>query len=267
MPAVTDPNGQAPCTPALAPAHTPPPAEVAWAVVAESLTKTYASGAATVRAVDGISLGLQAGAFTAIVGRSGSGKSTLLHLLAGLDSASPGRVLLDGLDLGRLGDSRLTQLRRERIGFVFQAFNLIPTLSAEENIRLPLDLAGRRPDPAWWDYVIGTVGLGDRLSHRPAQLSGGEQQRVAVARAMITRPSVVFADEPTGNLDSSASGEVLALLRNATSAAAQTVVIVTHDPGVATLADRVVVLADGRIRTELPGGDYTAVATAMQEGR
>ena len=217
----------------------------------EDLTKVYGTGETSVRALDGVTLDLHAGEFTAIMGRSGSGKSTLMHCAAGLDSVTSGRVLLGDVDLTGLSERRLTELRRDRIGFVFQAFNLVPTLTAEENITLPLAIAGRRPEPAWFDEVVDTVGLRDRLGHRPGELSGGQQQRVACARALVGRPDVVFADEPTGNLDSTSGAEVLGFLRRAVDEHDQTVVMVTHDPGAASWTDRVVFLADGRVVGEL----------------
>ena len=209
--------------------------------------KDYGRGTTAVRALDGVTIDIPAARFTAIMGPSGSGKSTLMHCLAGLDTLSSGKVLLGDVDLGTLSDAQLTKLRRERIGFVFQSFNLVPTLTAAENITLPLRMAGAKPDRAWVDEVIGTVGLGDRLSHRPSELSGGQQQRVAVARALASRPHVVFADEPTGNLDSRAGGEVLRLLREAVDRFGQTVVMVTHDAAAAAWADAAVFLGDGRI--------------------
>jgi putative ABC transport system ATP-binding protein len=217
------------------------------AAAAVRATKVYGHGEAAVVALDEVSVELRAGRFTAVMGPSGSGKSTLLHCLAGLDRLSSGTVLVDGVDLGSLSDKALTLLRRERIGFVFQGFNLVPTLSARENIALPLTLGGRRPDPAWLGEVVGTVGLGDRLGHRPSELSGGQQQRVAVARALVTRPALVFADEPTGNLDTRAGNEILGFLRRAVDELGQTVVVVTHDPVAAGYADRALFLADGRI--------------------
>jgi putative ABC transport system ATP-binding protein len=210
-------------------------------------TKVYGSGDTAVIALDEVTVDLPAGRFTAIMGPSGSGKSTLLYCLAGLDSLTEGRVFVGDVELGNLSDKELTLLRRTRIGFVFQAFNLVPTLTARENITLPLTLAGRTPDPAWFDEVIATVGLGDRLGHRPSELSGGQQQRVAMARALLSRPAVVFADEPTGNLDSGSSAEILGFLRRAVDEMGQTIVMVTHDPGAAAHADAVVFLADGRI--------------------
>jgi putative ABC transport system ATP-binding protein len=216
-------------------------------VSATDLSRVYGEGEAEVRALDGVSVGFPAGELTAIMGPSGSGKSTLMHLLAGLDRPTTGTVVIDDIELGTLSDDALTELRRDKIGFVFQAFNLLPVLSAEENILLPLSIAGRKPDRAWLDQLVDTVGLRDRLSHRPAELSGGQQQRVAVARALASRPAVIFADEPTGNLDSHASGEVLDLLRRSVDDLGQTVIIVTHDPDAAAYADRIVELADGRV--------------------
>ena len=217
------------------------------AVRAVDLVKVHGEGDTAVRALDGVDLDLPAGRLTAVMGASGSGKSTLLHCLAGLDTPTSGTVLLGEVDLGRLGDTALTRIRRERLGFVFQAFNLVPTLSARENILLPSRLAGTRPEPAWLELVIEAVGLADRLDHRPAQLSGGQQQRVAVARALAGRPEVIFADEPTGNLDSRTGVGVLRLLRESVDTLGQTVVMVTHDPQAAGYADRTVVLADGRV--------------------
>jgi putative ABC transport system ATP-binding protein len=210
-------------------------------------TKVYGSGDTATVALDEATVELPTGRFTAVMGPSGSGKSTLLHCLAGLDRLTDGQVLVGEVELGTLSDKELTLLRRTRIGFVFQAFNLVPTLTARENIALPLTLAGRKPDPGWFDEVIATVGLGDRLGHRPSELSGGQQQRVAVARALVSRPAIVFADEPTGNLDSRSGAEVLEFLRRAVDEMGQTIVMVTHDPGAAAQADAVVFLADGRI--------------------
>jgi putative ABC transport system ATP-binding protein len=208
-----------------------------------------------VHALRGVTLDFPVGQFTAIMGPSGSGKSTLMHLLAGLDKPSAGSVVIDGDEIAGFGDKELTRLRRDRLGFVFQAFNLVPVLTAEENILLPLTLAGRKGDPAWVAQLIDTVGLRDRLTHRPAELSGGQQQRVAVARALVHRPAVVFADEPTGNLDSRASEEVLGLLRRAVDDLGQTVVMVTHDAEAASVADRIVVLRDGEVVHD--GGSQT----------
>ena len=221
------------------------------AAVAGNLTKTYGSGDTEVAALRGVSVAFGAGEFTAIMGPSGSGKSTLMHCLAGLDVATSGSVRIGEVELTGLSDKAMTTLRRDRIGFVFQAFNLVPTLTAAENITLPLDIAGRDVDQAWFDTVVGRLGLTDRLSHRPAELSGGQQQRVACARALVGRPDIIFGDEPTGNLDSRSSGEVLDILRAATDEFGQTVVIVTHDPRAAAYADRVVFLADGQIVREL----------------
>ena len=214
-------------------------------------TKVYGNGTTEVRALDGVTLDFPSGQFSAIMGPSGSGKSTLIHCVAGLDTLTSGQVRVGGVELTRLDDKHLTLLRRDRIGFVFQAYNLVPTLTALENITLPATLAGRKPDTGWLDTVIGTVGLGDRLAHRPSELSGGQQQRVAVARALAARPEIVFADEPTGNLDSHASAEILAFLRQAARELGQTVVMVTHDPVAASYASRVVFLGDGRIVDEL----------------
>ncbi len=211
------------------------------------LTKSYGTGPTAVRALDGVSVAFERGKFTAIMGPSGSGKSTLLHCLAGLDDVTGGQVLLGDLELTGMPERERTKVRRDRIGFVFQAFNLLPVLTAAENIELPLTLAGRRADQVWLRTVVAAVGLTDRLHHRPAELSGGQQQRVAVARAMASRPEVVFADEPTGNLDSRAGAEVLGLLRGAVDSYGQTVVMVTHDPVAAAHAHRVVFLADGRV--------------------
>jgi putative ABC transport system ATP-binding protein len=216
-------------------------------VQARDLTRRYGEGEAAVDALAGVTVDFPAGRFAAIMGPSGSGKSTLMHLLAGLDRPTSGTVTLAGVELTELDDRALTQLRRDRIGFIFQTFNLLPVLNAEENILLPLSIAGRDVDRAWFDQLVQTVGIGDRLSHRPAELSGGQQQRVAVARALISRPAVVFADEPSGNLDSKSSGDVLELLRHAVDDFSQTVVMVTHDAHAASFADRLLVLADGKI--------------------
>lgn len=221
------------------------------AASSDDLRKVYGSGDTTVEALRGVSVEFAAGEFTAIMGPSGSGKSTLMHCLAGLDVASSGRVRIGEVELVGLSDKEMTKLRRDRIGFVFQAFNLVPTLTAQENITLPLDIAGRELDQQWFDTVVGRLGLTDRLSHRPNELSGGQQQRVACARALVGKPDIIFGDEPTGNLDSRSSGEVLAILRAATDEFRQTVVIVTHDPRAASYADRVIFLADGQIVQEL----------------
>jgi putative ABC transport system ATP-binding protein len=238
------------------------------AASAEALVKIYGKGDAEVRALDGIDLEIRRGEFTAVMGPSGSGKSTLMHCLAALDAPTSGDVAVDGTRLRGLKDKGLTTLRRERVGFVFQAFNLVPTLTAEENIVLPLSLAGRKPDKAWFDQVVDAVGLRDRLSHRPTEMSGGQQQRVACARALVSRPAIVFADEPTGNLDSVSSAEVLGFLRRSVDEFGQTVVMVTHDPVAASYTDRVVFLADGKIVDELldPERDtILARMTALQD--
>jgi putative ABC transport system ATP-binding protein len=213
--------------------------------------KVYGRGDAEVRALDGVSVEFAAGQFTAIMGPSGSGKSTLMHCIAGLDTLTSGSVNIGDVDLSELNDRQLTKLRRDRIGFIFQAFNLVPTLTAIENITLPMDLAGRRPDAAWVDNVVDTVGLRSRLTHRPSELSGGQQQRVAVARALASRPAIIFADEPTGNLDSRTGAEILSFMRTAVRELGQSIVTVTHDPVAASYADRVVFLADGRVVDEI----------------
>jgi putative ABC transport system ATP-binding protein len=231
---------------------TPQPASSqAPAARAVDLRKVYGSGDTQVVALDGVSCDFELGRFTAIMGPSGSGKSTLMHCMAGLDKATSGSAFIGDVDLTTLDDKRLTRLRRDSLGFVFQAYNLVPTLTALENITLPSDIAGRKPDREWLDRIIGTVGLQDRLHHRPTELSGGQQQRVAVARALASRPEVVFADEPTGNLDSRSGAEVLSFLRRSVDEMGQTIVIVTHDPGAAAYADRVIFLADGQIVDEM----------------
>ncbi len=227
--------------------------------------KVYGTGAAAVRALDGISAEFTAGEFTAIMGPSGSGKSTLLHCLAGLDRLTSGEVLLGDLRLSGLSDKAMTLLRRDHIGFVFQAFNLVPTLTARENVVLPITLGGRRPDEAWVAGLAGTLGIADRLGHRPAELSGGQQQRVATARALVTRPDLIFADEPTGNLDSKSAAELLAQIRRAVDEYRQTVVMVTHDPRAAGYADRVLFLADGRVVSELLAPTADTVLDAIRE--
>ncbi len=216
-------------------------------VSAVDVARTFGEGEAAVHALAGVTVGFPARRFTAIMGASGSGKSTLMHILAGLDRPTAGSVVLDGVELADLDDRRLTELRRDKVGFVFQTFNLLPVLDARENIVLPLSIAGRKPDEAWLDTLIATMGLADRLDHRPSELSGGQQQRVAVARALASRPAVIFADEPTGNLDSKSSGELLELLRRSVDEFGQTVIMVTHDATAASYADRLLVLADGRI--------------------
>jgi putative ABC transport system ATP-binding protein len=235
-----------------------------WAARAQRLTKSYGSGEARVLALDAVDVAIERGRYTAIMGPSGSGKSTLMHCLAGLDTASSGQVWIGDTELTALSDRQLTRLRRDRIGFVFQSFNLLPTLSAEENITLPSDIAGRRPDADWLKQVIETLGLGDRLRHRPAELSGGQQQRVAVARALAARPEIIFADEPTGNLDSRSGAEVLGFLRRSVDELDQTVVMVTHDPVAAAYADLVLFLADGRIVASLPQPSADAVLERMR---
>ncbi|WP_305788920.1 ABC transporter ATP-binding protein [Symbioplanes lichenis] len=234
------------------------------AVAAVDLVKVYGSGDTAVHALDGVTVGFARARFTAIMGPSGSGKSTLMHCLAGLDTATSGRALLGGTDLTALSDKVLTKVRRERIGFVFQSFNLLPQLTAEQNITLPLDLAGRKPAPGLLAQLAGVLGITGRLAHRPSELSGGQQQRVALARALVSQPEVVFADEPTGNLDSRSGAEVLGFLRNSVREFGQTVVMVTHDPGAAAYADRVVLLADGRIAGDLDNPDRAVVADALQ---
>ncbi|WP_245641880.1 ABC transporter ATP-binding protein [Nonomuraea candida] len=236
-----------------------------WAVSARELVKVYGAGETSVTALRQVSVAFASGTFTAIMGPSGSGKSTLMHCLAGLDTVTSGSVLLGDTELVGLGDKQMTLLRRQRVGFVFQAFNLLPTLTAAQNITLPLDIAGRRgADPAWRDRVIDTLGLRDRLGHLPSELSGGQQQRVACARALITRPDVVFADEPTGNLDSRSSGEVLSFLRMSVHELGQTVVMVTHDAAAASYADRVVFLRDGRRTDEMTEPTVERVLEALK---
>ena len=230
----------------------------------EGVSKLYGSGDAAVVALDDISVGLGEGQFTAIMGPSGSGKSTLLHMLAGLDRPTSGEVYLGDTEITGLSDKKLTMLRRDRIGFIFQAFNLLPTMTAAENIVLPMRIAGRKPDPDWVESIVATVGLTGRLSHRPAELSGGQQQRVAAARALASRPDIVFADEPTGALDSTSSSELLGFLRTAVTDLGQTVVMVTHDPTAASYADRVVFLADGRVVDEMHAATADEVLDHMK---
>jgi putative ABC transport system ATP-binding protein len=234
-------------------------------VAARDVSRRYGVGETAVDALRGVSLAVVEGELVAVMGASGSGKSTLMHLLAGLDRPSSGEVWIDGTEIGSLGDTELTRLRRRHVGFVFQFFNLLPMLSAEENILLPLLLAGTKPDPEWSRELIASVGLTGRRGHRPAQLSGGQQQRVAIARALVSRPTVVFADEPTGNLDSATSGEILELLRHSVDAYRQTTVMVTHDPRAAAAADRVLFLADGRIVGDLAEPTEDQVIDAMHE--
>ena len=242
-----------------------PPIATGNAVVAQDLVRRYGDGDCAVEAVAGVSLEVPSGQFTAVMGPSGSGKSTLMHLLAGLDRPTSGSVEIAGEELADMSDKQLTLLRRRHIGFVFQAFNLVPTLTAEENVTLPLAIAGRRPEAGWIDHVIERVGLTDRRTHRPSELSGGQQQRVAVARALASEPTVLFADEPTGNLDSRTSAEVLDLLRDAVQSYGQTTVMVTHDPGAAKVADRVVFLADGRIVSDLYSPAEDEILATLKE--
>ena len=233
-------------------------------LAARDLSRRYGAGPTAVAALRGVSVTVAEGELTAVMGPSGSGKSTLMHLLAGLDRPSAGEVWIDGTALSTLGDAELTRLRRQHIGFVFQFFNLLPMLTAEENIRLPLELAGRTPPHEWVDELIAAVGLGDRRRHRPSELSGGQQQRVAIARALVSRPTVVFADEPTGNLDSRAGGEILDLLRDSVSRYGQTTVMVTHDAHAAAIADRVLFLADGEIVRDLGPSDAHTILETLE---
>jgi putative ABC transport system ATP-binding protein len=233
-------------------------------VEAEGVSRRYGEGAAAVDALVDISTGFERGRFTAIMGPSGSGKSTLMHILAGLDRPTSGKVVLDGRDITHLDDGELTKLRRDKLGFVFQFFNLLPVLTAEENLVLPLSIAGRKPDRQWLEQLIATVGLEERRTHRPSELSGGQQQRVAVARALVSKPAVVFADEPTGNLDSKASDDVLTLLRQAVDEFGQTVIMVTHDPVAAAHADRLITLRDGAIVHDAAPGSADEVIELMK---
>jgi putative ABC transport system ATP-binding protein len=232
---------------------------------AVDLVKVYGEGPTAVRALDGVSVDFPAGRFTAIMGPSGSGKSTFMHCLAGLDKVTSGQVYIGGTELSTLSDKQLTLLRRERVGFIFQSYNLLPTLNAAENLELPMALAGRKPDRGWVDRVIDAVNLRDRLSHRPSELSGGQQQRVAAARALASRPSIVFADEPTGNLDSNSSAELLSFLRRSVDEFGQTIVMVTHDPSAASYADHVVFLQDGRVVDEMPNPTADKVLDLMKK--
>jgi putative ABC transport system ATP-binding protein len=231
---------------------------------ARALVKMYGTEAAEVRALDGVDVSFGRGRFTAILGPSGSGKSTLMHCMAALDTPTSGSVVIDGVEVSGLKDKALTMLRRDRVGFVFQSFNLVPTLTAAENILLPLSIAGRKVDPDWYDTVVDTVGLRDRLGHRPNQLSGGQQQRVACARALASRPAIVFADEPTGNLDSRAGAEILGFLRRSVDEFGQSIVIVTHDPVAAGYADRALFLADGRLVDEMENPTAQSVLDRMK---
>ena len=228
------------------------------------LAKTYGSGQAAVHALNNVNVAFERGRFTAVMGPSGSGKSTLLHCMAGLDRPTSGQAFIGEQDIGQLDDTGITRLRRDRIGFVFQSFNLVPTLTAAENITLPLDLAGTKVDREWFDDIVGRLGIGDRLDHQPSQMSGGQQQRVACARALITRPELIFADEPTGNLDSNASAELLSFLKNSTMRTGQSVVMVTHDPQAAAYADRVVLLADGAVAGEIEKPTADSVLERMR---
>ena len=248
---------------ALAHARPTPDMERAGVVVARDLNRRYGAGDTAVDALRGVSLSIPRGHLTAVMGPSGSGKSTLMHILAGLDKPSTGGVEIDGIELTTLKDNELTKLRRRHIGFVFQFFNLLPMLSAEENVLLPLSIAGEKPDATWIAELLDATGLTDRRSHRPAELSGGQQQRVAVARALISKPTVLFADEPTGNLDSQTSAEILGLLRGAVDAYGQTTVMVTHDPRAATIADRILFLADGVIVNELGRSSQAEILDAL----
>jgi putative ABC transport system ATP-binding protein len=234
-------------------------------VAAKDLTRRYGEGDTAVDALRGVSLEVQQGKLTAVMGPSGSGKSTLMHILAALDKPTSGSVWIAGTDLGELNDTETTKLRRQHIGFVFQFFNLLPMLSAEENIVLPLTIAGQKPDKEWREELLKKVGLDQRRAHRPAELSGGQQQRVAIARALVSRPTVVFADEPTGNLDSKTGGEILGLMRDSVDTLGQTTVMVTHDPHAAAIADRILFLADGLIVRDMPRSEPGAVIAAMDE--
>jgi putative ABC transport system ATP-binding protein len=233
-------------------------------LIASGVTRRYGEGDTAVTALDDVSVEIERDRLTAVMGPSGSGKSTLMHILAGLDKPTEGSVQIDGREITTLSDNELTKLRRDHIGFVFQFFNLLPMLTAEENMTLPLSIAGREPDPEWMRQIVSEIGMTDRLSHRPSELSGGQQQRVAIARALLSRPTVLFADEPTGNLDSRASEEVLMLLRRAVDTAGQTVVMVTHDAHAAAIADRILFLSDGRIVRDMPAASEDQIIEAMK---
>ena len=247
------------------PSPAPAPAGPAVAARAVDAVKIYGQGETEIHALDGVNIDIHRGRFTAVMGPSGSGKSTLMHAMAGLDDLSSGHVFIGDVDLTTLKEKELTVLRRDHIGFVFQAFNLVPTLTAEENILLPQSLGGRQPDKAWFDQVIATVGLGDRLTHRPTELSGGQQQRVAVARALVGKPQLAFADEPTGNLDSNAGAEILKFMRQAVDDLGQTIVMVTHDPVAASYSDRVVFLVDGQITDDMAEPTAEKVIDKMKD--
>ena len=234
-------------------------------VEAHGLTKVYGKGDSTVEALRGVDVSIDEGQFVAVMGPSGSGKSTLMHILAGLDRPTAGSVSVGGTDIGGLDDKALTLLRRDKIGFVFQFFNLLPTLSAKENIELPETIAGRKVDEAWLGQLVARVGIGDRLGHRPSELSGGQQQRVAIARALVSKPAVIFADEPTGNLDSKTGSEILDLLRSSVGALGQTIMIVTHDPRAAAMADRVIFLRDGQIADDTRGLSSAEILDRMKD--
>ncbi|HVS85146.1 MAG TPA: ABC transporter ATP-binding protein [Gaiellaceae bacterium] len=245
----------------------PPAASTGVAVEARSLTRRYGEGATSVDALRGVDLDVRSGELVAVMGPSGSGKSTLMHILAGLDKPTEGTVKIAGTEITTLSDAKLTRLRREHIGFVFQFFNLLPMLDAEENVVLPLSIAGEKPDKAWLEELLGMMGLADRRAHRPSELSGGQQQRVAIARALVTKPTILFADEPTGNLDSKTGGEILELMRDSVDSYGQTTVMVTHEARAASIADRILFLADGLIVQELKGAtsaDVLAVMSGLQ---
>jgi putative ABC transport system ATP-binding protein len=233
-------------------------------IIAKDVSKAYGQGPNVVQALDHVTVGFDTGAFAAIMGPSGSGKSTLMHCLAGLDTVTSGSILIGDIEVSGLSDRQLTLFRRDHVGFVFQSFNLLPALTAEQNIRLPLELAGRQPDPRWFREVVDVLGIGDRLGHRPSELSGGQQQRVACARALISRPDVIFADEPTGNLDSRSGAEVLTFLRHSVRELGQTIVMVTHDPVAASYAERVVFLADGQFNGELMNPSVAQLLDALK---
>jgi putative ABC transport system ATP-binding protein len=246
-------------------AHSSDSDHSAQVVVASGVSRRYGEGDTAVMALRDVSVDIERGRLTAVMGPSGSGKSTLMHILAGLDAPTDGTVTVEGTDITKLGDDDLTRLRRDHIGFVFQFFNLLPMLDARENMLLPLAIAGERPDQEWFDTVVDEIGLRDRLTHRPSELSGGQQQRVAVGRALLSRPTVLFADEPTGNLDSASSAEILQLIRRSVDSVGQTVVVVTHDPTAAAIADRILFLTDGRVVKDLPHSSEDEIVDAMRE--